>query len=100
MPQQLTLLVCLIAPANASLFHFDVDVIDDTELPVADVPHKGGLSFADAIEALRVFLASPKTAGLVVTEFNPSRDPESRHARNTRQWPCRNLLIIPNRLHH
>jgi arginase len=60
--------------ADHIFVHFDVDVIDAAELPAADVPHSGGLSFRDAAEALRVFLASPKTGGLVVTEFNAARD--------------------------
>lgn len=59
------------------LIHFDVDVSD---LAAADVPHSAGLPFESAVAVLRLFLASPKCAGLVVTEFNPRRDPDGSAA--------------------
>ena len=55
-------------------------MIDAAELPAADIPHSGGLSFRDMAEALQVFLASPRSAGLVVTEFNPSHDGDGSQA--------------------
>jgi len=58
------------------LVHFDVDVIDHREFPAADVPHDHGLGFGDALEALGVFVANPRFAGLVITEFNANRDPD------------------------
>jgi arginase len=52
--------------------HFDVDVIDFTDLPIADVPQfSRGLMFQDAMTCLSVFASSPKFGGLTVTEFNP-----------------------------
>ena len=62
------------------LVHFDVDVIDYSDLPVGDVAHHGGLSFDDAISALGVFVASPRFGALVITEFNAERDPDGTHA--------------------
>jgi len=62
------------------LVHFDVDVIDDVDFPVADVPHHNGLAFSQAMEALRAFVSSPRFAGLVITEFNADRDPEGAYA--------------------
>ena len=56
------------------LVHFDVDVIDFSDFPVADVPHENGLSFSETMETLKVFISSPKFAGLVITEFNADRD--------------------------
>jgi arginase len=54
------------------LVHFDVDVLDFVDCPIADVPHfEHGMTLADAIASLRVFVASPRFAGLVVTEINP-----------------------------
>jgi arginase len=53
------------------LVHFDVDV---TDTAAVDVPHSGGLSLEDAVEVLELFLASPRCAGLVVTELNPELD--------------------------
>ena len=56
------------------LVHFDVDVIDFSDFPVADVPHENGLSFSETMEALKFFISNPKFAGLVITEFNADRD--------------------------
>jgi arginase len=63
------------------LVHFDIDVIDHDDFPAADVPHKPGLKLKDVREALSVFLKSPKTIGLVVTEFNASQDSDGRLAK-------------------
>ncbi len=59
------------------LVHFDVDVIDTTELPLADFPHfNAGLSIDEAMACLKVFLATPMLAGVVMTEINPDHDPD------------------------
>ncbi len=58
--------------AKRFVVHLDVDVIDFTELPIADVPQfSQGLMFRDAMASLSVFASSPNFAGLTVTEFNP-----------------------------
>lgn len=62
------------------LVHFDVDVITHNDFPVADVPHPNGLTFSQAIEALRIFVSSPKFVGLVITEFNAERDASGIYA--------------------
>lgn len=62
------------------LVHFDVDVIDHDDFPAVDVPHHPGLKFKAVQDALKVFLRNPKTIGLVVTEFNASRDSDGRLA--------------------
>lgn len=67
--------------AGAVLVHLDVDVIDYGDFPAADVPHLQGLTFNDAMAALRVFVGSRKLAGLVITEFNVDRDPDGALAR-------------------
>lgn len=54
------------------LVHFDVDVLDFVECPIADVPHYAhGMTLADAMASLRILVASPLFGGLVVTEINP-----------------------------
>jgi arginase len=54
------------------LIHFDVDVLDFVDCPIADVPHfEHGMTLADAMASLQVLVASPRFAGLVVTEINP-----------------------------
>jgi arginase len=58
--------------ARPFVLHFDVDVIDFLDFPISDVPLiDEGLPFADAMDSLRVFAASPQFAGLVITEINP-----------------------------
>jgi arginase len=68
------------ATAERVLVHFDVDAIDLDEFPVADVPHRHGLTVEEARDVLRVLVSSPKFAGLIITEFNSDRDPANVHA--------------------
>ena len=57
--------------------HFDVDVIDFVDFPIADVPqHNAGLTFREAITCLEVFASSPHFTGLTITEFNPDHADE------------------------
>ncbi len=63
--------------ADKFVIHFDVDVIDFVDFPIADVPQfNSGLTFQEAIECLTVFTSSPQFAGLVITEFNPDHADE------------------------
>jgi arginase len=62
--------------ARAIAVHFDVDVMDSAEVPLADWPHYDALSFGDAMHCLSVFVGSQKLAALVVTEINPDHDPD------------------------
>lgn len=60
------------------LVHLDVDAIDFTDFPVADVPQfSKGLSFQDVLECLTTFAASPKFGGMTITEFNPDHTDEA-----------------------
>ena len=63
--------------SDAILVHFDVDVMN---FPAADVPHPHGLDPESTFAALRVFVTAPTCVGVVVTEFNPERDPDGSHA--------------------
>ena len=59
------------------LVHFDVDVIDFNDLPLAENYSKNkGLSYSAALEFLEVLLKSPKVAGLTLTEINPDHGAE------------------------
>jgi len=61
--------------AEMVLVHFDVDAIDSADFPLADFPHHNeGQSLSEALECFRIFCASPKCGGLVVTEVNPDHD--------------------------
>ena len=54
------------------LVHFDVDVIDFTDVPLSENWGRNeGLSFDDALGALETLLSSPRLAGLTITELNP-----------------------------
>jgi arginase len=64
------------ARAAAIVVHFDVDVMDSAEIPLADWPHYDALEFGETMRCLSVFVSSPKLAALVVTEINPDHDPD------------------------
>jgi arginase len=59
------------------LVHLDVDVLDTGAFPLANFPHFAGLPLAEVAACLEVFCASPKFAGLIVTEVNPDHDPDA-----------------------
>ena len=63
---------------DAFLLHLDVDVLDSGSFPLANFPHFGGLALPDVMTCLARFTASPRLAGIVVTEVNPDHDPEGR----------------------
>lgn len=57
--------------------HFDVDVIDFVDFPIADVPQiNAGLTFLEAMACLEVFMASSQFAGLSLAEINPDHADE------------------------
>jgi arginase len=52
--------------------HFDVDVIDFVDFPIADVPAiNQGLTFAQTMESLSLFSKSTRFGGIAITEINP-----------------------------
>ncbi len=54
------------------LVHFDVDVIDFTDVPLSENWGRNeGLSYEHALRALGSLLSSPRLAGLTITELNP-----------------------------
>jgi arginase len=61
------------ARCDRLLVHFDVDVIDFTDVPLSENTGRNqGLAYADVMHALARLLASPKLAGLTITELNPA----------------------------
>jgi len=59
------------------LVHFDVDVVDFNDLPLAENYSKNkGLSYSQALQFLEVVLQSPKFAGLSLAEINPDHGAE------------------------
>jgi arginase len=69
-------LAAVSADTGPVLVHFDVDVIDSGDLPLANFPHYGsGVSADQAFACLRELCAHPLLSGLVLTEVNPTHDP-------------------------
>jgi hypothetical protein len=70
------LALAAIAPASGPIVvHFDVDMIDSGDLPLANFPHyDSGVRIDQAVALLRTLRAHPAFAGLVLTEVNPTHD--------------------------
>jgi arginase len=65
------------AVASSVVVHFDVDAVDSGDLPLGNFPHYGtGVALSDAGEVLRVLCAVPGLAAIVLTEVNPTHDPD------------------------
>jgi arginase len=70
-------LAALAGQADPIVVHFDADVIDSGDLPLGNFPHYGsGVSADQAARAVRVLAADPACAALVLTEVNPTYDPD------------------------
>jgi arginase len=65
-----------ITPASGPVVvHFDVDMIDSGDLPLANYPHyDSGVRLEHAVALLRELRACPSFAGLALTEVNPTHD--------------------------
>lgn len=71
----------MLETAERILVHFDVDTVDYLDLPISENAGRNeGLMFDATMRALRVLLATPKLAGLTVTEVNPDHDPDGSAA--------------------
>ena len=55
--------------------HLDVDAIDATTFPLANIPNRTGAGFEQVMTAMKIFLGSPKLCGLCVAEVNVDHDP-------------------------
>jgi arginase len=66
-----------LAGSGPMVVHFDVDVVDSGDLPLGNFPHyNSGVTLTDVGRCLRVLLADRSCAGLVLTEVNPTYDPD------------------------
>jgi arginase len=66
-----------IAGNRSFLVHFDVDVVDFSDVPLSENTGRGiGISFDAAFAALEVLLAHEALLGLTVTELNPHHGAE------------------------
>ena len=68
-------LAAVTPPSGPVVVHFDVDLVDSGDLPLANFPHYDeGIRLEHAVELLRVLRAHPSFAGLILTEVNPTHD--------------------------
>lgn len=66
-----------VAGAERLIVHFDVDAVDSGDLPLANFPHYGtGVPLSAAREALATLFTAPRLSAVVLTEVNPSYDPD------------------------
>jgi arginase len=69
-------------PHRHLVVHFDVDVLDALELPLADIATYGTGMRLDHIEPLlRTLVADPRVIGMTVVEANPDHDPDGTSIR-------------------
>jgi len=63
-----------IPPSAAILLHFDIDVVRQSDLPVAYFPHPEGLSLAETGALLGILLKDPRIRIIEVSEYATLRD--------------------------
>jgi arginase len=64
------------------IVHFDVDVIDSIDCPLAHFPHfNSGLSFDDAFAVFAGLCAADRLSAITLTEVNPDHDPDGEQMR-------------------
>jgi arginase len=65
----------LLPDGSPVLVHFDLDVIDSGDFPLANFPHfNNGLTAEAAFDILGMLCDLPELAAIVVTEVNPGND--------------------------
>jgi arginase len=69
-------------PHRHLVVHFDVDVLDALDLPLADIPTYGtGVRLDHVAPLLRTLVADPRVVGMTVVEANPDHDPDGTSIR-------------------
>jgi arginase len=77
-----TALDALREASDGIIVHFDIDAVDSGDLPLANYPHYGtGVSLDQAGRVLRIAAGAPELAAVVLTEVNPSHDPDGQQLR-------------------
>jgi arginase len=69
------------AAADTFVLHVDVDVLDFTDMPLADIPNaegqRVGLTLDELLDSVRTFAGSSRCAAVVLTEVNPDHVPDA-----------------------
>jgi arginase len=69
-------------PHRHLVVHFDVDVLDALDLPLADIATYGtGMRLEHVEPLLRTLVANPRVVGMTVVEANPDHDPDGTSVR-------------------
>ena len=69
-------------PHRHLVVHFDVDVLDALDLPLADIATYGtGLRLDHVAPLLRTLVADPRVVGMTIVEANPDHDPDGTSIR-------------------
>jgi arginase len=69
-------------PHRHLVVHFDVDVLDALELPLADIATYGtGMRLDHVAPLLKTLVADPRVVGLTIVEANPDHDPDGTSIR-------------------
>ena len=69
-------------PHRHLVVHFDVDVLDALDLPLADIATYGtGVRLDHVGPLLRTLLADPRVVGMTIVEANPDHDPDGTSIR-------------------
>jgi arginase len=69
-------------PHRHLVVHFDVDVLDALDLPLADIATYGtGMRLEHVEPLLRTLVADPRVVGMTVVEANPDHDPDGTSVR-------------------
>jgi arginase len=69
-------------PHRHLVVHFDVDVLDALDLPLADIATYGtGMRLEHVGPLLRTLVADPRVVGMTVVEANPDHDPDGTSVR-------------------
>jgi arginase family enzyme len=63
-----------IPPSAGVVLHFDIDVLQQQDMPAAYFPHKEGLTLSEATELLGVLLQDPRIRIIEVAEYAALRD--------------------------
>jgi arginase len=63
------------------VLHIDLDVIAAEDFPATNLSEPGGMRWQEMEEMLAVLAPQPKLAALVISAYNPARDPEGAAAR-------------------
>jgi arginase len=72
-------LASLASRCQPLLVHFDLDVVDFTDAPLSENPGRNvGLTLAQALTALRIFISSDQVRALTITELNPAHGDANR----------------------